>query len=578
MASLDAFARFTEASSRTTDALTLATLARDVLRNVLGDVHVVYYEVQENRWVGRGFTEGMDQTFVQAAIQGFPDDAPGFQKPFEDHQVVFFDTWDAQREGADNTEMYRAGALYPYSHQDRPSALLTIGLVEDRRWTERERAVFQAVGRSLELAFERAQTISSLAAKSAEVEARNTVLSAFEDWTRDLTLSADPEALVQRAQTLLYRLLPIQATLYYQREGDRWFVRNMLGEYGSEGLRRAHEAGLPHEQTGNLRVPFETGKVVYLDPYRLETDGLAEHMTHVSATAMIPLNVGDQIHGVLGLARFGGETWTVIDRAIIETVAHSLELALDRASKAAELEDERAKLTARTAALATANEELEAFAYSVSHDLRTPVRHIAGFNKLLRNLVEGTLDSRAERYLTVVDEAAQRMNVLIDAMLNLSRTSRLPLRPGPVDLGALVQQARQEFEPDLIGREVRWDIEKLPLVMGDHDTLQQVMLNLLSNALKYTQPRDVAVIRVWAEERNTETAVFVKDNGVGFDTRYSDRLFAVFQRLHRQEEFEGVGVGLANVRRIIQRHGGTVFAHSLPGEGATFGFTLPGST
>ncbi|MFC4638276.1 ATP-binding protein [Deinococcus hohokamensis] len=562
-----------------TDPYVLVKRAQEIVLNWLPGGVATYYELEGTVFRLRTQTGSLRDARLQQTLDaGLPyASARNLQVPFETRQAYYQAQYDPDSDDLANLASHvMSSATLPVIVNGEVQGIFGIGLFgRQRRWSEVDRALLETAARSLSLALERAQSVARQEAKNAEVEARNKVLSAFEDWTRDLAVSANPSVLIQRAQAQLYDLLPIQAAVYYEREEDRWTVKSMLGEYGSDGLQRAHEQGLMHDQTGNLRVPFETGEVLYLAPYDLSTDGLAEHMTHVSATAMLPLRVGGRVQGVLGVARFEGAEWTATDRAVIETVGRSLELALDRASKAAQLEEERAKLTAQTAALATANEELEAFAYSVSHDLRTPVRHIAGFNDLLRKSFGDALDPKAARYLGVVDEAAQRMNALIDAMLNLSRTSRLPLRIGPVDLGALVWQVRQEFEPDLVARQVQWDIQPLPRVMGDQDTLRQVIQNLLSNALKYTHTRDVAVIRVWAEEREGETAVFVQDNGVGFDARYADKLFGVFQRLHRQDEFEGVGVGLANVRRIVQRHGGVVTAHSQVDEGATFGFTLP---
>lgn len=411
--------------------------------------------------------------------------------------------------------------------------------------------------------------------QNAELDARNRALSAFEEWSRDLTLDAEPYALVLRAQELLYTLLPVDTALYYEREDGRWFIRSMWGEFGSEGLRLAHEAGLPHDTTNNLRLPFETGEPYYQDVYDTRTDGLAEHMAHVSATAMLPLRTGRGVRGIIGLAKFGQPSWSRTERTTFETVRRSLELALDRADQASELVQERSTLRARTDELSVANEELEACSYSVSHDLRTPMRHVMGFNNLLRKQLGEGLDDKTLRYLQVVDEAAGRMNTLIDAMLDLSRTSRLPLSLGPVDLYELVGAVRLELEADVLEREVDWHVAPLPLVMADYDTLRQVVTNLLENALKYTRTREVTRIEVWADERPGEWMISVRDNGVGFDPQYATKLFGVFQRLHLTKDFEGTGVGLANVRRIVARHGGRVFGEGRPGEGATFGLTLP---
>lgn len=430
-------------------------------------------------------------------------------------------------------------------------------------WQDGERDLLRRAANTLGLALERAQNMEQL-------EARNRVLAAAEDWSRDLRLDTDTDAmtLIRRAQELLYDSLRVQTAVYYEREGDLWLVRSMLGDYGNEDLRRAHENGLPHAITGNLRIPFETGEVRYQDEYDVTTDALQKHTAHVGATAMLPLKTTRGVRGIFGLALFERTGWTPTNRAIIETVGSSLAVAIDRADQALELARERA-------GLAAANEELEAFAYSVSHDLRTPVRHIMSFNRLLHTFLGAQLHPKAARYLQVVEESAERMNTLIDAMLELSRTSRQLLNVRLLDLGALVSVVRSELEPETLERTVVWQVGALPLVLADHDLLRQVLINLLSNALKYTRTRDAAQIAIWAEEREEAWEISVRDNGVGFDPRYADKIFGVFQRLHRQEEFEGTGVGLANVRRIIARHGGRVWAHSQLNQGATFVFTLP---
>lgn len=222
-----------------------------------------------------------------------------------------------------------------------------------------------------------------------------------------------------------------------------------------------------------------------------------------------------------------------------------------------------------------ANEELDAFSYTISHDLRAPVRQIQGFVGLLRGALETDGNPRAERFLGIIEESTERLNTLIDVMLNFARQAREPLRTRPVDLNALVQAIRADLTGELQGRSVVWQVGALPLVQGDPALLRQVFVNLLSNALKYTRPRDEAVIEVRAERRDAQWVVEVRDNGVGFDPRYAGKLFGVFQRLHRADEFEGTGVGLATVQRIVARHGGHVSATSQPGQGATFSVTLP---
>ncbi|MDO4263533.1 MAG: ATP-binding protein, partial [Deinococcus sp.] len=232
----------------------------------------------------------------------------------------------------------------------------------------------------------------------------------------------------------------------------------------------------------------------------------------------------------------------------------------------------------RTQELGEANRELEAFSYSVSHDLRTPLRHMTGFGELLRKKLqaEGDLSQQAERYLNVILDSGQRMGHLIDDLLEFSRTGRAELRQQEVDLSALINGVWAELQPDREGRSVALQVDPLPHVCGDERLLAQVFANLLGNALKYSRTREEVLIRVDSVPDGEGMAeIRVHDNGVGFDPRYTDKLFGVFQRLHSNEEFEGTGIGLANVRRIVQRHGGRVSAHGEPGVGAVFGVTLP---
>jgi light-regulated signal transduction histidine kinase (bacteriophytochrome) len=234
------------------------------------------------------------------------------------------------------------------------------------------------------------------------------------------------------------------------------------------------------------------------------------------------------------------------------------------------------RVAERTALLEAANKELEAFAYSVSHDLRAPLRHIDGFLELLQKRMAATPDEQSQHYMATISEAAKRMGTLIDDLLSFSRMGRHELSKMPVDLGALAQEVIRELEPDTRDRSIQWHIADLPVVLGDRAMLRMALVNLISNALKFTRPRPQAEIEIGCERgAAAETIVFVRDNGVGFDLAYVDRLFGVFQRLHHADEFEGTGIGLANVRRIINRHGGRTWAQGAVDQGATFYFSLP---
>jgi signal transduction histidine kinase len=232
----------------------------------------------------------------------------------------------------------------------------------------------------------------------------------------------------------------------------------------------------------------------------------------------------------------------------------------------------------RTAALEAANKELEAYSFSVSHDLQVPLRQISGLVQQMKASGTSRLDDENRGLLAHVAEATAQMSQLIEALLAFARTTRSEMHFVEVDLNPLIDKVIAGLSLDLRGRIVEWRRSALPRVHGDPILLQQVLANLLSNAVKYTRPRDQAVIEIGAREgRGNEAVIFVRDNGVGFDSRYADKLFGVFQRMHAADEFEGTGVGLANARRIITRHGGTIWADAATGNGASFYFTLPRS-
>jgi PAS domain S-box-containing protein len=230
----------------------------------------------------------------------------------------------------------------------------------------------------------------------------------------------------------------------------------------------------------------------------------------------------------------------------------------------------------RTTQLQDANKELQAFSYSVSHDLRAPLRHVLGFVDLLRQDAGPSLSKKNLCHLTTISQAARRMGILIDDLLAFSRVGRAELKKTDVDLDELIRGTLEDFQVETKERNIVWEIHPLPPVRADQSLLRMALVNLISNAVKFTGARSEPKITIGcAPGEKDENVIFIRDNGAGFDPKYTEKLFGVFQRLHSQDEFEGTGIGLANVQRIIHRHGGRAWADGVVDGGATFYFSIP---
>ncbi len=269
-------------------------------------------------------------------------------------------------------------------------------------------------------------------------------------------------------------------------------------------------------------------------------------------------------------------------RELLRTNSELLQLTLELEERVAQRTEEirklneelEARVRKRTAKLQAANQELEAFTYSVSHDLRAPLRHIDGFSKLLLEECSADLPEDARRYLSRIRDGTRHMGMMVDDLLNLTRVGRKELSMQLTGLSSLLEEAIRDLQPEMAGREIEWRIGKLPFVECDPGLVKQVFANLLSNALKFTRTRERGVIEVGETTQDGRAVIFVRDNGVGFSMKYVDKLFGVFQRLHRPEDFEGTGIGLATVQRIVRKHGGRVWAEGELNKGAAFYFTL----
>ena len=569
-AELEAFVRFAHAANGYTDVLTLAGQAVAILSSLFPGCTTAYYALEDDSWRIKVHTPDLEEhPGLLASLQaGVPLDTPVFAQPMRTGQPIFVDGWDPQEQHFAHTEVYQSAAIAPLPIGGVTQAMFVLGVKDTAHWTEHHRAVFESVGRSLTLALERTEAARQLEVQNAELRARTQALEGFASLTRDLGLTTDAGVLIERAMTLVLSLLPPGYAVFWHVSGRQWRIRSQLGEVGNPALQIAVDAGLPVGQTPTLDQPYQTQEPLFQDHYDPTRDVTPELVAHLSTVATLPVLVGGEVAGIFNVALFGPRPWSVTDQAVLQSTVFSLGLALERAAHARQL-------TAQRDLLQAANEELEAFTYSVSHDLRTPVRHISSFGSMMRRALPDVLDPKAERYFGIVTEAATTLTTLIDGMLEVSRASRQPLKLERVDLNRIFGAVRRQVDVTQSGREIVWEIAALPEVQGDVELLRRVVTALLNNAVKYTRDRDPAVIAVWAEDQGERWAVRVRDNGVGFNPQYADKLFTMFQRLHRQEDFGGAAVSLANARRLVVRHGGTMTAQGQLDKGATFCFTLP---
>ncbi|ACO47721.1 putative histidine kinase, classic (plasmid) [Deinococcus deserti VCD115] len=569
---LRTFVDFTTQVGVTGDIPTLLCAAELVLAKMLGHGDLLYARVEGQLAHVTAYSSGVPERTRERFAGGFRVSQDVLERTREGEEMVFYDHWQPLRDKEGLLSEYHALAVYPYLRGGQMEALLVLASPHDA-WTPDEHAILLALGRSMGLAAERVMHEQRLQEHSDAARARTRALESFAQLARDLAFETDQYVLVRRAQAIVAELIGEGFAQYFEVEDDRWYIRAQTGNTdspatGNPELDTLLVGGLPFGQITNLNRPWVTGQPYYQDRYDPAGDGWVPGTEVLASTATIPVMVYGRPYGIFAYGTFRPRQWSRTDRAVLEAAGHQLGLAIERAEQARVLETQRQ-------ALMDANEELEAFSYSVSHDLRTPVRHARSFSELaVRALQAGNVDKTGQ-YLDMIVQATDRMTVLIDAMLDLSRTSRQDLLIEDVNLDELLRLAVDELRGEPAAQAVEWQLDPLGHVPGDWQLLSQVLGNLLNNAVKYSRTQPSPRVHVWAEHHPTSVTIHVQDNGVGFDERFISKLFGVFQRLHHHDEFEGTGVGLANVRRIVTRHGGTVAAKSRIGEGAVFSVCLP---
>ena len=415
----------------------------------------------------------------------------------------------------------------------------------------------------------RSKLVSILSALSQGEEFVHNIAGVSHDLL--MLMRASGAALVFEGQTVLFGDTPDRAQVEQMVE---WLAAGGNRElYHSSALARefAPAAAYGGKASGVLALSLSRNYrhyVIWFRPEVVQTVDWAGNPAHkaeqaAEAQALTPRKSFDVWRETV---RGTSESWHRHELEVaLEFRSAILGIVLARAEEMAGLADE----------LGRANKELESFSYSVSHDLRAPLRHIVGFTDLLIEFEGATLNERANRYLKNIADSARFAGKLVDDLLSFSQMGRSALHAGATDMNLVVQAAIRRVQQDAQGRSIEWKVDPLPVIRCDATFIELAVYNLVANAVKYSRNRPVAAISVTAEQTPDETVFHVADNGVGFSMDYAHKLFAVFQRLHRMEEFEGTGIGLANVRRIVERHGGRAWAQGTPNQGAVFSFSIP---
>jgi PAS domain S-box-containing protein len=387
------------------------------------------------------------------------------------------------------------------------------------------------------------------------------------DVIKDLSIASDLEAIMKIVKRSVRKLVNADGSTFVLLDGDSCYYAD---EDTISPLWKGQRFPLNSCISGWAMLNKQSVKIedIYSDP-RIPVE--AYRTTFVKSLAMVPIRISDPLGAI-------GAYWSIksvpseTDIQLLQTLADATARAVENIQFTEGLEN---MVNIRTSQLEAANKELEAFSYSVSHDLRAPLRHINGFAEIITKQYSDQLPEEAKKHLNTITGSAKKMGTLIDDLLSFSRTSRAEMKKSTLKMNQVIEDALAQIKPSFKDRKITWKILPLPDVHGDYNLLRMAWINLLDNAVKYTKHKEKAVIQIGYKEEKREIVFYIKDNGVGFDMKYADKLFDVFQRLHSSAQFDGTGIGLANVQRIILRHGGRIWAEAETDKGAAFYFSIP---
>jgi len=494
------------------------------------------------------------------------------------------------RQIGDHTQFTTSVIFVPLKKQGQTIGALSVQRYELDAYTEEHLKLVEAVAIQVAIAIENARLFTNLQHELAErkqaeeltrkvnleLQRRLKELYALNAVSQAGASAKDENELLESVVETLYRsLYPDIVGVAFWDERERILRTHPSANRGlptsldqSQMTARLHEGVVG--EVAATRQPYRVKDTT--DPHYLSIDPF------IRSELCVPILAGEKFLGVLDIESRQPDAFSDADENLLVTVAGQLAAALERLRAEQQLRslnaDLEQRVSERTAQLEAANKELESFSYSVSHDLRAPLRAVNGFAKILKEDFSAEMSPVARGFLVKIIDSGGKMGQLIDELLDFSRIGRKPISRQPVDLDEIVRDVVESLAPEIAGRQIEWLIPALPPVSADPLLLRQVYANLVGNAVKYTGKREAARIEVGSLAQNGETIYFVRDNGAGFDMQYADKLFGVFQRLHRDDEFEGVGIGLAIVRRIIERHGGRIWAEAAVDQGATFYFNL----